>query len=91
MALFAALDSYPGSRAWTTDVCVPIGQLPALIAETKQEMADLGLVAPICGHAGDGVRFCGSLFQHSDRTAYGAIRLTFGIVIEFPRHHLIQR
>lgn len=56
MALFAALDTYPGTRAWTTDVCVPIGHLPALVSETKQEMAELGLVAPICGHAGDGVR-----------------------------------
>lgn len=55
MALFAALESYPGSRAWTTDVCVPIGQLPALVAETKREMSELGLIAPICGHAGDGV------------------------------------
>ena len=53
-ALYAALALRPGSRAWTTDVCVPISRLAECVVETKQENA--GASFPIClvGHAGDG-------------------------------------
>ena len=53
-ALYAALALRPGSRAWTTDVCVPISRLAECVVETKKENA--GASFPIClvGHAGDG-------------------------------------
>src|SRR5882724_8533367 len=53
-ALYAALALRPGSRAWTTDVCVPISRLAECGVETKKEGA--GASFPIClvGHAGDG-------------------------------------
>ena len=53
-ALYAALALRPGSRAWTTDVCVPISRLAESVVETKRENA--GASFPIClvGHAGDG-------------------------------------
>jgi D-lactate dehydrogenase (cytochrome) len=53
-ALYAALALRPGSRAWTTDVCVPISRLAECVVETKRENA--GASFPIClvGHAGDG-------------------------------------
>jgi D-lactate dehydrogenase (cytochrome) len=53
-ALYAALALRPGSRAWTTDVCVPISRLAECVVETKKECA--GASFPIClvGHAGDG-------------------------------------
>jgi D-lactate dehydrogenase (cytochrome) len=53
-ALYAAVALRPGSRAWTTDVCVPISRLAECILETKQDNA--GAPFPIClvGHAGDG-------------------------------------
>jgi D-lactate dehydrogenase (cytochrome) len=53
-AFYAALALRPGSRAWTTDVCVPISQLAACIVETKRDHA--GVPFPVClvGHAGDG-------------------------------------
>jgi len=53
-ALYAAQALRPGSRAWTTDVCVPISRLAECILET---MADnTGASFPVClvGHAGDG-------------------------------------
>ena len=56
VALFSALEYLPGSRCWTTDVCVPISQFPTLVAETKEDLASLDVIAPIVGHAGDGVR-----------------------------------
>jgi len=44
----------PGSKAWPTDVCVPVSKLPQLILETKQDLSDAGLLSTILGHVGDG-------------------------------------
>jgi D-lactate dehydrogenase (cytochrome) len=53
-ALYAATALRPGSRAWTTDVCVPISRLAECVLETKRDHA--GAPFPVClvGHAGDG-------------------------------------
>ncbi len=44
----------PGARAFATDVCVPISRLADCVEETQRDIAELGLVAPIVGHVGDG-------------------------------------
>ena len=41
-------------QAWPTDVCVPISRLAECIAETRADIAESGLLAPIVGHVGDG-------------------------------------
>jgi D-lactate dehydrogenase (cytochrome) len=53
-ALYAALALRPGSRAWTTDVCVPISRLTDCIVDTQADHA--GAPFPVClvAHAGDG-------------------------------------
>jgi D-lactate dehydrogenase (cytochrome) len=53
-ALYAALALRTGSRAWTTDVCVPISRLADCILDTERD--NVGASFPIClvGHAGDG-------------------------------------
>ncbi|MDO8931240.1 MAG: FAD-linked oxidase C-terminal domain-containing protein [Rhodocyclaceae bacterium] len=53
-AYYACLGLRPGARSLTTDVCVPISQLAACIAETLADVAQSGLVAPLVGHVGDG-------------------------------------
>jgi D-lactate dehydrogenase (cytochrome) len=53
-ALWAAKGLRPGSEAWISDVCVPISALAECIMETKQDIIDHGIVAPIVGHVGDG-------------------------------------
>jgi D-lactate dehydrogenase (cytochrome) len=53
-ALWAAHGLKPGSRALSTDVCVPISRLAECIAETMDDIATLNLPAPIVGHVGDG-------------------------------------
>ena len=53
-ALYAALALRPGSRAWTTDVCVPISRLADCILETKRDNIDAPFPIPLVGHAGDG-------------------------------------
>jgi D-lactate dehydrogenase (cytochrome) len=52
--LFAALALRPGSKAWVTDVCVPISKLAECILETRRDLQESTLVAPLVGHAGDG-------------------------------------
>jgi D-lactate dehydrogenase (cytochrome) len=53
-ALYAALALRPGSRAWTTDVCVPISALAECILETQRDNAGASFPVPLVGHAGDG-------------------------------------
>jgi D-lactate dehydrogenase (cytochrome) len=53
-ALYAALALRPGSRAWTTDVCVPISRLAECITETKRDNVGASFPIALVGHAGDG-------------------------------------
>ncbi len=53
-AFYAALALRPGCQGWATDVCVPVSRLAECILETKREVEESGLFAPIVGHVGDG-------------------------------------
>ena len=44
----------PGCDIWATDVCVPISRLAECIAETRKDLEDASVPAPISGHVGDG-------------------------------------
>ncbi|MET0311031.1 MAG: FAD-linked oxidase C-terminal domain-containing protein [Burkholderiaceae bacterium] len=44
----------PGAQGLPTDVCVPISELAANIEAAKADVLEAGLIAPICGHVGDG-------------------------------------
>ena len=53
-AYWAGMALRPGCRSLSTDVCVPISRLADCIAETEADIAEMGLIAPIVGHVGDG-------------------------------------
>ena len=53
-AYWASLTLRPGAKGLSTDVCVPISRLAECIAETEADITEMGLIAPIVGHAGDG-------------------------------------
>ena len=53
-AYFAMLQLKPGSRAVTTDVCVPISRLAECVIETEADLNASPLPCPIVGHVGDG-------------------------------------
>src|SRR5687768_5509157 len=53
-AFYASLALRPGSKAWTTDVCVPISRLAECILETRRDVQQSKLIAPLMGHVGDG-------------------------------------
>jgi D-lactate dehydrogenase (cytochrome) len=53
-AYFSAIGLRPGCRGWATDVCVPISALAACVLETRADIEQHQLIAPIVGHVGDG-------------------------------------
>jgi D-lactate dehydrogenase (cytochrome) len=53
-SLYAGMGLRPGAKAMITDVCVPISRLAECLIETKRDIVQSGLIAPIVGHAGDG-------------------------------------
>ena len=53
-AYYAAQAMSPGRKGWPTDVCVPISRLAECIIETKKDLRESFLTAPILGHVGDG-------------------------------------
>jgi len=53
-AFFAACALRPGKRGISSDVCVPISRLAECILESRKDIDENGLVAPIVGHVGDG-------------------------------------
>ena len=53
-AYWAALSLMPGGEGMSTDVCVPISRLAECVEETRKDIEENGLIAPIIGHVGDG-------------------------------------
>ena len=53
-ALFASRALRPGIKGSSTDVCVPISQLPACITTIQDVIATTSIKAPLVGHVGDG-------------------------------------
>ncbi len=53
-AYFACLQIRPGSRAVSTDVCVPISRLAECVHETMEDVKSYIAPVPLLGHVGDG-------------------------------------
>jgi D-lactate dehydrogenase (cytochrome) len=53
-AYHSMLAHRPGCEGIATDACVPISRLAQCVAETVADVEELGLIAPIVGHVGDG-------------------------------------
>ncbi|MFK7837034.1 MAG: FAD-binding oxidoreductase [Sulfitobacter sp.] len=53
-AYWAMLQIRPGCDAVASDVCVPISRLAEALIKAEARAAELGLVAPVVSHAGDG-------------------------------------
>ncbi|MEM8986733.1 MAG: FAD-linked oxidase C-terminal domain-containing protein [Pseudomonadota bacterium] len=65
-AYYAAKALMPGCTGFATDVCVPISNLSQCVVETKQDITEMGLTAPIVGHVGDGNFHVLCLFKEGD-------------------------
>jgi len=66
-AYYAALALQPGTMGFATDACVPISRPADCILETKADIEQSGLTAPIVGHVGDGNFHLIVLFDPNDR------------------------
>ncbi|QYX56231.1 FAD-binding protein [Roseovarius sp. SCSIO 43702] len=53
-ALYAARALRPGIKGISTDVCVPVSQLPDCISGIMDVIATTSIIAPLIGHVGDG-------------------------------------
>ncbi len=53
-ALYASRALRPGIKGISTDVCVPVSQLPACISAILEVIAETSIQAPLVGHVGDG-------------------------------------
>lgn len=53
-AYYAGLAQRPGSKGWSSDVCVPISELSGCIRHTRELLAQCSVPAVIVGHVGDG-------------------------------------
>ncbi len=53
-AAYAWAQLWPGSRHCSTDVCVPLAELPVAVTAARANADRLGLRASILGHVGDG-------------------------------------
>jgi D-lactate dehydrogenase (cytochrome) len=67
-AYFALLQLRPGSRAISTDCCVPISRLTECLLETKADCDRENLIYGIVGHVGDGNFHVQMLVDPSDPT-----------------------
>ena len=65
---WACLQLRPGTSGISTDVCVPISRLSECVTATQAKAAELGMVAPMVGHVGDG-NFHTLLLIDMDNTA----------------------
>lgn len=65
-AAYAALALRPGAGMWATDVCVPLSRLAECIRETREDLAESFLMAPLVGHVGDGNFHLVFLFDPDD-------------------------
>ena len=53
-AYWAVVAMRPGTKAFATDVCVPLSRLAECVLATQRDIVEHRLVAPIVGHVGDG-------------------------------------
>ena len=65
-AYWATLQLRPGAQGISTDVCVPISRLAECVTQCKAKLADLGILAPVVGHVGDGNFHCLLLIDGDD-------------------------
>jgi len=53
-AYWACLALRPGAKGISTDVCVPVSRLADCVTAAQEKTAEMGFIAPVVGHVGDG-------------------------------------
>lgn len=53
-AYWASVSLRPGAKGISTDICVPISRLAECVTAAQEKLDEMGFIAPIVGHVGDG-------------------------------------
>ncbi|CAD6896013.1 unnamed protein product [Tilletia controversa] len=61
-------------RCWTTDCCVPLGQLAEMVKRVKADIEQAGIVGPLVGHAGDGNVHALLTFRSDDQAEFERVK-----------------
>ena len=81
-ALMASLALAPGSKAMTTDVAVPVSELPAAIEQARRALDESDLRGGIVGHVGDGNFHVAFLLDPEDETSLAQAKVLNASVVE---------
>jgi D-lactate dehydrogenase (cytochrome) len=81
-ALMASLALAPGSKAMTTDVAVPVSELPAAIEQARRALDESDLRGGIVGHVGDGNFHVAFLLDPEDETSLAQAKALNANVVE---------
>jgi D-lactate dehydrogenase (cytochrome) len=81
-AAYSWTQLWPGSRHCSTDVCVPLAELPAAVTFARATADRLGLRAGILGHVGDGNFHVGVTLDPDDPTEVAGWHELSRLVVE---------
>jgi D-lactate dehydrogenase (cytochrome) len=81
--LFALVHGSPGKLHRSTDVCVPVSELPEAIGRAREAVERLGLAAAIAGHVGDGNFHVLFMLDAEDAAERDAAELLNAELVEF--------
>jgi D-lactate dehydrogenase (cytochrome) len=85
--LFALVVSAPGKEHLSTDVCVPVSQLPEAIRHARAEIRRQGLVGTIVAHAGDGNYHVLFMLDPADPSELDRARALTAAIVEWALEH----
>ncbi|KAH9515656.1 hypothetical protein Btru_011655 [Bulinus truncatus] len=72
--LWACTALVPGSKPYSTDICVPISHLPEVIVKTKQWIVEANVLGPMVGHVGDGNFHVFFPVNHTDKETFAKVK-----------------
>jgi D-lactate dehydrogenase (cytochrome) len=81
-AAYSWAQIWPGSRHCSTDVCVPLAELPAAVGFARETADRLGLRAGILGHVGDGNFHVGVTLDPNDAVEVAGWHELSRVVVE---------
>jgi D-lactate dehydrogenase (cytochrome) len=81
-AAFALLAAFPDKARRTTDMCVPISELPRAIEHAQALLSEKGLEFSVLAHAGDGNYHVGFVFDEDDAAQRAAVQEANDALVE---------